>query len=346
MSHEPEISELPVDLNNLSISELRELSKQLQKQNRELHNELDRLKPAGLYREAMGNISEAIVIYDEFGHLVTCNNNFLELYGYSPSEAYVGVHYIELGKIDLLKGNVAVGDEFGDGEEYLKRKKEYRKELSGSFIVKLKDGRWIKTTDRPMKGGGFVSVQVDISDVKALEEEMSRLARYDSLTTLANRRFFVEKSREFIADALRNDFQLAVIFIDLDRFKTVNDEYGHNTGDKLLIEVAHRLKRRLRRSDIIARFGGDEFVILLSDKETASGAAEVAGSLIKELSKPFRIENFTISIGASIGIAFMSPKLESLDEMVIAADKALYAAKKAGRGQWVKYNEFDHSKRK
>ncbi len=327
------------DLETLTAPELMDLNRRLLRENGRLRDELE---TAGLYREMMDDVSEAIVVYDESGCLLTCNKNFLDLYGYSAAQAHIGAHYSELGKIDVEKGNVAVGDEFGDDEEYLKRKEEYRKRLAGSFIVKLRDGRWIKTTDRPMSRGGFVSVQVDISDIKALEERMSELACHDPLTSLVNRRFFAEKARDCVANALRSGFPLAVIFIDLDDFKAVNDEYGHNIGDQVLIEVAGRLKHRLRQSDVIARFGGDEFVVLLSDKEAAHGATQVADSLIKELSKPYLLNDLTINIGASIGISFMPCNSEDLNTMLIAADKALYAAKQAGRGRWFKYDEVEH----
>ena len=127
-----------------------------------------------LFAEALENVSEAIVIYDGDGCLVACNRNFRELYGYTAEEAAPGVHFAALGRIDVERGNVVVGDAFGDGENYLKRKAEYRNSLTGSFIVHLKDGRWIKTTDRPMSRGGFVSVQVDVTDIKHSEQELMR----------------------------------------------------------------------------------------------------------------------------------------------------------------------------
>ncbi|MBO6948852.1 MAG: PAS-domain containing protein [Rhodospirillales bacterium] len=125
-----------------------------------------------LFSEAMENSSEAIVIYDEDGLLVACNRNFRELYGYSEEEARKGVHFGELGRIDVERGNVVIGDEYGGGEEYLERKAEYRRKLEGSFVVHLKDGRWIRTTDRRMQRGGFVSVQVDITDIKKNEQAL------------------------------------------------------------------------------------------------------------------------------------------------------------------------------
>ncbi|MEQ9606222.1 MAG: ATP-binding protein [Kiloniellaceae bacterium] len=135
-----------------------------------LRRQLDAAHDGAIFAEALEAVSEAIVIYDADGRLVTCNRNFRELYGYSEEEARPGVHFAELGQIDVARGHVVVGDEYGGGDDYLQRKAEYRRKLEGSFIVQLKDGRWLKTTDRPMSGGGFVSVQVDITEIKRNEE--------------------------------------------------------------------------------------------------------------------------------------------------------------------------------
>ncbi|GAB4391279.1 MAG: hypothetical protein Tsb0032_02470 [Kiloniellaceae bacterium] len=135
-----------------------------------LRKQLDVARDGAVFAEALEAVSEAIVIYDGDGRLVTCNRNFRELYGYTEEEARPGVHFAELGKIDVARGHVVVGDEYGGGDAYLQRKAEYRRRLEGSFIVQLKDGRWLKTTDRRMSGGGFVSVQVDITEIKRKEE--------------------------------------------------------------------------------------------------------------------------------------------------------------------------------
>ncbi|WP_419799929.1 PAS-domain containing protein [Terasakiella sp.] len=153
---------------------------------------------AGLmFGEAVEQISEAVVIYGKDGGLLAWNQNFADLYGYTPEDLKPGIHFSELGRIDLERGNVAVGDEYGGGQEYLKRKAEYRTKLEGSFVVRLKDGRWIKTTDRPMGNGGFVSVQVDVTELKKLEERMRYMAQHDMLTQIPNRNLLVEKGHLF-----------------------------------------------------------------------------------------------------------------------------------------------------
>ncbi len=138
----------------------------------------------GILLDALDNISEAFVIYNSDGYLVTCNQKFRDLYHYTAEEACEGVHYQTLGKLDVERGNIIIGDEFGSGEDYIAEKKKYRKKLSGSFIVQLKDGRWIKTTDRALSNGGFVSIQSDITEEKANE---SLLLESKQLAELANR---------------------------------------------------------------------------------------------------------------------------------------------------------------
>lgn len=137
--------------------------------------------------DALENISEAFVIYDKDGFLVACNGNFRDLYQYSEEEAAAGVHFKKLGKLDVVRGNVVVGDEAGSGDDYLARKAAYRKNPQGSFIVHLKDGRWIKTTDRPTATGGFVSIQSDITDRRQLENELRHASELFRVSFRANR---------------------------------------------------------------------------------------------------------------------------------------------------------------
>ena len=111
----------------------------------------------------LNTIEDAIVVYDGTGGLSFWNKQFQDLYRYKDEDLFIGQHYSKLGEIDIAMGNVIVGDEFGTGDDYLERKKEYRSNLTGTFTVQLKDGRWIKTTDRPMPNGGFVSVQSDVT---------------------------------------------------------------------------------------------------------------------------------------------------------------------------------------
>ena len=161
-----------------------------------LRKQLDAAGDGAIFGEALEAVSEAIVIYDADGRLVTCNCNFRELYGYSEEEARPGVHFAELGRIDVARGQVVVGDECGGGDAYLQRKAEYRRKLEGSFIVRLKDGRWLKTTDRRMSGGGFVSVQVDITEIKDKEEAFRKAMEQAEAATRSKSEFLANISHD------------------------------------------------------------------------------------------------------------------------------------------------------
>lgn len=163
---------------------------------RALRKQLDATAVGAIFAEALEAVSEAIVIYDADGRLVTCNRNFRELYGYSEEEARPGAHFAELGRIDVARGHVVVGDEYGGGDAYLQRKAEYRRKLEGSFIVQLKDGRWLKTTDRRMSGGGFVSVQVDITEIKDKEEGFRKAMEQAEAATRSKSEFLANISHD------------------------------------------------------------------------------------------------------------------------------------------------------
>ncbi len=313
--------------------ELVEHVRALEAERDSLMSELDALRAQQPLLDALGSIVEAIVIYDADGRLVVCNENFRNLYGYTEEEARPGVHFSELGRIDIERGNVAVGDQYGDGEAYLARKAEYRRKLEGSFIVRLRDGRWIKTIDRPVRGGGFASIQVDITEIKALEENMRHMAQHDALTGLPNRRLLMEQGSRMAAAARRDGTRLAMLFVDIDYFKQVNDTLGHRAGDQLLVQLGARMRERLRSSDVVARLGGDEFVALVRLADIA-GARQVADDLIRELSRPCRIEGREVYVTASIGIAYFPDQTEDLEELLRLSDGALYGAKDAGRSQW------------
>ena len=179
----------------------------------------------------------------------------------------------------------------------------------------------------------YVGMFTDITERKQAEQRIAHLAHHDPLTGLANRTSFESRLEQAIADARRYERQIALLFIDLDRFKTINDSLGHAVGDLLLMEIAGRLTERLRDSDIIARLGGDEFVVVLPGLPDATHAALVAQTLLEELARPIRTENAELHTSGSIGIAVYPADGDSVTLLMQNADTAMYEAKAAGRNQ-------------
>ena len=171
------------------------------------------------------------------------------------------------------------------------------------------------------------------------EHTIRQLSLRDPLTGLANRRFLQENAKHLIAGAKRARTQMAVLAIDLDDFKAVNDQYGHAAGDEVLVTSAERMKQLLREADVIARFGGDEFVIVLGQVDDTEAAREVARRVVDTLSQPIPLAGGgTAHIGASVGIAMCCTARETLDELLKKADAALYDAKREGKST---YREAD-----
>lgn len=180
----------------------------------------------------------------------------------------------------------------------------------------------------------FIAVIRDITERKQAEEEIRRLALTDSLTGLANRNAFNKSFEGAIAQAQRRDTHLALLMIDLDKFKPVNDQYGHPVGDALLVAVADNLRNICRETDIVARLGGDEFAVILTDLEDPASAYLPAEKIIEALSRPMKVLGQTVQIGASIGIAFLPGDADNMSDLTTLADDALYAAKDAGRNTY------------
>lgn len=180
----------------------------------------------------------------------------------------------------------------------------------------------------------FVGIIRDITERKAAEEKMTRLALFDQLTGLPNRTMFFERLTLVLTQARRTKSMTAVLFIDLDGFKAINDTLGHDAGDALLKEVGNRLTSCLRESDTAARMGGDEFVIILTNLGEARDAAIIAANLIEKLNQPVNLKEQFCTIGASIGIAIFPDNGDDTGTLVKKADEAMYLAKSNGKNQF------------
>lgn len=189
------------------------------------------------------------------------------------------------------------------------------------------------------KVNGGVLVFQDITERQEAAELIRYMANHDTLTHLPNRNYFRRRLPQAISLARRYTRRLCLLFIDLDRFKPINDTYGHGIGDMVLVQVAKRLRSTLRSSDSVCRLGGDEFVILLESTETPEGARYVAQKAIELLNEPIEVDNHICYIGASIGVSVFPDDCSDAESMLRHADIAMYQAKKNGRNCWCFYSE-------
>ncbi len=185
----------------------------------------------------------------------------------------------------------------------------------------------------------FIGIDRDITERKQTEQKIAHLAHYDYLTDLPNRASLLDMLDHSVALAIRNRHKVAVLFLDLDGFKQINDTLGHDAGDLLLKEVSGRLKQTIRDSDVVSRVGGDEFIIVLENPTSAENAAQAAAKVIVALSRPFQLKGQSSHIGGSIGIAMFPEDSSDPKELVEQADEAMYLAKQSGKNIWKLYQD-------
>ncbi len=181
---------------------------------------------------------------------------------------------------------------------------------------------------------GLLCTGIDLTEYRLVEEQNQFLMSHDELTGLANRTLFMDRLSLAIAGARRNRNSVAVLFVDLDGFKPVNDTYGHEAGDEVLRQVGIRLSEAIRATDTLARFGGDEFTVVLTDVARRDDAARVAAEALAVLGRPFKIKGAAVTIGASIGIAIFPDDAADAEALVRGADKAMYRVKESGRNNY------------
>lgn len=285
------------------------------------------------------NSGEGIVITDYLNRIIETNKSFSRLTGYSREEA--------LGENPrILKSEVA-GKEFYEAMWSSILGKNY---WQGEVWDKRKNGtiypKWLTITAIRDDSGeitNFFASFSDISERKEAEQRIEHLAHTDALTSLPNRHTLVERLSQALEQAKRSADSLAVLFIDLDRFKTINDSLGHHIGDLLLIDVAVRLKKSVRSADIVARFGGDEFVVILPLIRSEIEAAHIAEHILTTLSEPYILENNKVYSTPSIGISIFPHDGTTVTELFKNADSAMYSAKSHGRNNFQMFTREMHT---
>ncbi|MDD5753644.1 MAG: EAL domain-containing protein, partial [Methylococcales bacterium] len=279
---------------------------------------------------------EGIMITDADNIIIRINHAFTTITGYSAKEI--------IGQTPrLLKSERQDAEFYKKMWDKLLKNGSWQGEIWNRNRNKEVYPEWLTITavkDDNGKTTHFVATLVDITEYKVAEEKIKHLAFYDPLTGLANRRKLAERLNHSIGMCHRENMQLAILMMDLDRFKTVNDTLGHLAGDELLKQVAQRITERLRTTDMVARLGGDEFVVLLEDISHQDDAARVATEIVADLSTPFQLtQSDDVRIGASIGIALYPQHGETPELLMDNADIALYQAKDNGRGCFAYFSE-------
>jgi diguanylate cyclase (GGDEF)-like protein/PAS domain S-box-containing protein len=271
---------------------------------------------------------EGIVITDADACIVKTNAAFSHLTGYAEAEV--------LGKNpNILSADLTPHEVYQEMWSALAEQGTWAGELwdrrkSGDIYPK-----WLSIAaihDKLDQTTHYVGSFSDISERKAAETKIHFLAHHDALTQLPNRLNLHERLAQVIYLAKRNGSRAALMMIDLDRFKIINDTLGHHVGDQLLIEVAHRLNRSIRESDVVARLGGDEFVVVLSAVDSTAAARSVADKIVQAVSAPYLIANHELRTSPSIGICLYPDDATEIGELIKYADVAMYAAKAQGGG--------------
>lgn len=235
--------------------------------------------------------------------------------------------------------------------QHIIKKIEEEKIFSGEVTKKKKSGETFPSylsasILKDLKGEevGIIGISRDITMQKRLEAQLLYNAFHDSLTGLPNRKLFMNHLEKVLEAARKNkDYLFAVLFLDIDRFKVINDSLGHAIGDKLLISIAERLKECLRHNDIVARFGGDEFVILLNDIKESSCAKVIAEKILKNLKDPFCLNGHSVFTGTSIGIVLSEDYYDRPEDILRDADTVMYRAKMNGRSNYAMFDKEMHA---
>ena len=301
---------------------LRETNEQLAQANVDL--ELGRLH----FHAVLDNMSQGLTFFDGDRKLIVCNRRYAEIYQLTPNQTRVGTSLSDILDYRLAQGG------FPDMTQasYLARWAELSRTGQPFNVTdELRNGRIVAMHCQPLPNNAWVATHEDITERRRAEADLVFMARHDALTKLPNRVLFRERLEHAIAMSYRGT-ECALLCLDLDRFKVINDTLGHPVGDRLLCAVADRLLAVTREVDTVARLGGDEFAIIQVGLRVPENAAILADRIIKTIAEPYDINGHKLSIGVSIGISIVASDGISAETLLKNADIALYLAKSEGRG--------------
>ncbi len=276
---------------------------------------------------AVDNMTQGLLVFDAKERIVVRNQRYLDMFNLSPQTVKPGMSFRELMAYRKRLGSFA-----GDVDEYCTAYTNANKlgEVRRTLAVAT-DGRSIQIVNQPLADGGWVATLEDITEQKRAEEKIAYLAHYDALTDLPNRVLFREKLESMLKQ-LGEGVMLAVLYLDLDQFKDINDTLGHPAGDELLNVIAGRLRAVVRTGDVVARLGGDEFAIIQAAVTQTSDVVELAERIRDAIRKPMMIDGNELAVDTSIGVALAPRDGAEPDQLLKHADLALYGVKADGRG--------------
>ncbi len=277
--------------------------------------------------DAIESISDGFALWDADDRLVLCNSRYRDLYPELAERLQPGASFEKLLLHSIRTGLFAFD---GDPRQWVRERLDPDKRGRRSLELTHRDDRIIRIDERRTAEGGVVGIHTDVTELRRAEEDIRLRAYYDPLTRLPNRARFREQLERAIERARRSGRSMAVLFIDLDRFKNVNDTLGHDVGDELLMSAAGRVTDCLRATDTVARLGGDEFTVLVENLGDVDQATAIAEKIIDALTQPFTLKGHLVYAGASIGITVSPHDSEDADTLLRNADMAMYHAKESG----------------
>lgn len=279
---------------------------------------------------ALMHMSQGLCLYDREARLQVVNRRFCEIFNISPELVLPGMSFEVILGLSVAAGNhgnQTVADLLVERERLLTDSR------SGSYLQHLSDGRIISVAHRATSDGGRLVTTEDVTEQRRAESQIAFMARHDALTRLPNRSLLAERLEQAIAEAGRGS-GFAVLCLDLDNFKQVNDALGHPVGDELLCAVADRLSACVREIDMVARLGGDEFAIIQAGVENAADAEHLARRIVECVGAPYELSGHRFVTGCSVGISLAPGDGTTSEKLLKNADMALYRAKMDGRGTW------------